>query len=44
MFKVTEQKILIKCIYAPNEDMTNNKVDNKSNTSFKTVFDENDDN
>ena len=35
---------MIKCIYAPNEDMTNREVDNESNTFFKTVFnDENDD-
>ena len=34
----------MKCIYAPNEDMTDNKVDNESNTFFKTVIDdENDD-
>ena len=44
-FKVKELRILIKCIYAPNEDMTKNKVDNDSNIFFKTVFDdENDDN
>ena len=44
-FKIKEQKILIKFIYAPNEDMTKNEVDNESNIFFKTVFDDsNDDN
>ena len=37
-FKLKDQKILIKCIYAPNKDMTNNEVDNESNIFFKTVF------
>ena len=41
-FTVMAQKILIKCIYAPNDDMTTNKVDNYSNTFFKTVFDDGD--
>ena len=36
---------MIKCIYAPNEDMTKGDVDKLSSNFFKTVFnDENDDN
>ena len=30
-FKVREQNILLKCIYACNEDMTNSETDNESN-------------
>lgn len=44
-FKVKDFTILIKCIYAPNVDMTRGDVDNTSSTFFKTVFnDENDSN
>ena len=44
-FKVKNLTVLVKAIYAPNEDMTKNDVDNYSNTFFKTVFnDEDDDN
>ena len=38
MFKIKEQKVLIKCIYAPNKDMTNHEVDNESNTFFKKQY------
>ena len=42
-FKVKDFSVLVKCIYAPNEDMTRGNVDNKSSSFFKTVFnDEND--
>ena len=41
-FKVTDQNLLIKCIYAPNDNMTNSDVDNESNIFFKTVFDDKD--
>ena len=34
------EKVLIQCIYAPNDDMTNSEKDNYSNTFFKTVFDD----
>ena len=44
-FKVKDLNVLVKCIYAPNKDMTKNELDNNSNTFFKTVFnDEDDDN
>ena len=39
-FVVNSAKILIKCCYAPNKDMTCNGADNYSNTFFKTVFDD----
>ena len=42
-FKVKDLNVLVKCIYAPNEDMTKNEVDNNSNTFFKTVFNDEDD-
>ena len=38
-FTIGVQKILIKCIYAPNQDITTSDKDNYSNTFFKTVFD-----
>ena len=41
-FVVNSIKILIKCCYAPNKDMTNSETDNYSNTFFKTVFDDTD--
>ena len=37
-FKVKDFSVLVKCIYARNEDMTRGDVDNKSSTFFKTVF------
>ena len=39
-FVVNSTKILIKCCYAPNEDMTCNETENYSNTFFKTIFDD----
>ena len=39
-FVVNSVKILIKCCYAPNKDMTNSETDNYSNTFFKSVFDD----
>lgn len=36
------QKIVVKCICAPNKDMTKNDTDNYSNKFFKTVFDDTD--
>ena len=39
-FKANDQTVLIKCIYAPNED-SNPNVDNKDSTMFfKTVMDD----
>ena len=42
-FIVKDINVLVKCIYAPNDDMTKNEVDNHSNTFFKTVFNDEDD-
>ena len=40
-FKVKNHNVLLKAVYAPNEDMLKNKY---SSTFFKTVFDDEDDN
>ena len=37
---VNSTKILIKCCYAPNEDMTCIESENYSNTFFKTFYDD----
>ena len=42
-FTVKAQIVLVKCIYAPNKDMTTNEKDNYSNTFFKKVFDDSND-
>ena len=42
-FTVKAQTILVRCIYAPNNDMTSNDMNNYSNTFWKTVFDDSDD-
>ena len=41
-FIVKAQNILVKCLYAPNENMTMNNTDNYSNMFFKTGFDDTD--
>ena len=40
-FKVKNEHVLVKCIYAPNKDMNNIDPENESNTFFKKVFDDN---
>ena len=40
IFVVNTAKILIKCCYAPNKDMTCNGPNNYSNIFYKTVFDD----
>ena len=37
-FKVKDFSVLIKCLYAPNEDMSKGGDDNLSNKFFKSVF------
>ena len=44
-FKVKDLLILIKCLYAPNEDMPKGETENLSSKLFKSVFnDENEEN
>ena len=37
-FRVKDFSVLVKCIYAPNEDMTRGDVDNKSSTFLQDSF------
>ena len=41
-FKAEDQTVLIKCIYAPNEDSNPNNDNNESTKFFKTVLDDTD--
>ena len=40
MFKVKDELVLVKCIYAPNKDMNPNDQNNESTAFFQKDFDD----